>query len=98
MVIKYLQGLPIAILNDCLLPDRSALVLASSPGGGGNERSTGGGGTRRVLITLPVSVSLPLCPGPGDLREQSFDLCFWLLPDALLPVGKMHALLYIWLH
>lgn len=56
----YLQGFPIAILNDCRLPESSALVLASSPGGGGNDLSTGGGGTRRALITLPVSVSLPL--------------------------------------
>ena len=88
-----------AILNDCLLPLISGLVLANSRGGGGNVRSAGfggggggGGGPVRELITLPVSVPLPPLPPPGDLRSElvldfsDLSLFLWLPPEALLPI------------
>lgn len=93
---KNSHGFPMAILKDCLLPDKSCGIPDSTPGGGGGGSTPGGivlveGGagttcTRRALTKLAVSVSLP--PLPAGLPDFFSDLSFSfrLLPDALLPV------------
>ena len=79
---KNSQELPMAILNEPRLAATSGCRLASCIGGGGGRFSLGG--ALLELITLAVSVSLPL---PPDL--WSLSLCLSLPPEALLPVIKI---------
>lgn len=80
---KNSHGLPMAIRNDCRLPDssggRAPRLVGGAPG-----RSPGC--TRRPLTRLAASESLPLPIGETDLRSPFSFPSFLLLPEWLLPV------------